>query len=367
MALKNFNPDAFFSKWSDEEFNPLHSGKPLARCIGEAFDIPPTDQYIYRAQGETTLHITERAISGKRAHGMHNWYHDESGTPIEPQHPSQEEVTAYTTLFDPSLSLPKALNGFKSQSKANTIRKQIADHLSSRFHNTTSGLLPSKKDRKHVNPYLSLWAYSSVELEWAGPIPATTHTKISHHILPLFYHHFGCIVPSYAALHVLAKLAQPAKPSKEDVIPILDMGSGNGYWTYMLRRFPLPAPEMKTLDVRPIDSGLSEYRVTWVEDTIKTDGKEYLRRNAGGKNAILLLVYPQATGDFTGAVMKLFEGDTIVVAGTQNGNGFTAFQDQVVDQWVEKNLKAFELTLRMPLPSFAGKDEALFVFQRKKA
>lgn len=367
MALKHFDPDALFEKWTDEEFNPTHSGKPLARCIGEAFGIPPTDQYVYRAQGETTLHITERAISGKRAHGMHNWYHDASGAPITPQHPSSEEINAYTTLFDPSLNLPKALNAFNSQSKPGTIRKQVAEHLVSRFHNTTSGLLPAKKDRKHTNPYLSLWTYSCQELEWAGPIPDTSHTKISHHILPLFYHHFGCIVPSYAALHVLAKLAQPAKPSKEDVRPILDVGSGNGYWTYMLQKFALPAPEMKALDVRPIDSGLSEYRVTWVEDTIKMDGKEYLRRNAGGKGAVLLLVYPQATGDFTGPILRMFEGDTIVVAGTQNENGFTAFQDQGVDQWVEKNLKAFELTLRMPLPSFAGKDEALFVFQRKQS
>ncbi|KAF9693201.1 hypothetical protein EKO04_008755 [Ascochyta lentis] len=367
MALKSFNPETFLDNWSDEKFNPISSGKPLARCIGEAFDIPPTDAYIYRAQGETTLLMTQKVIAAKGANGMHDWYHDDTGALIEPQHPSLEEITAYTTLFDPSLNPPKALNGFKSSSKANTIRKQVADHLSSRFHNTSAGLLPSKKDRRHVNPYLSLWTYSCQELEWAGPIPSTSFTKISHHILPIYYHHFGCIVPSYAALHVLAKLAQPSKPSKEPVLPILDVGSGNGYWTYMLRHFPLPAPEWKTLDVRPIDSGLSEYRVTWVKDTIKMDGKEYLRRNDNGRGTVLLLVYPQATGNFTGPILKMFEGDTIVVAGTQNENGFTAFQDQGVDQWVEKNLKAFELTLRMPLPSFAGKDEALFVFQRRKA
>jgi hypothetical protein len=174
-------------------------------------------------------------------------------------------------------------------------------------------------------------------------------------------------VPSYAALHVIAKLCQPSKPSKEPVLPLLDVGSGNGYWTYMLRNLPPYSPEMKTLDVRPIDNGLSEYRVTWVNDTIKMDAKEYLRRNDGGKGSVLLLVYPQATGDFTGPVLKMFQGDTIVVAGTQNANGFTAFQDILVDDWVAKNLTAFELTLRMPLPSFAGKDEALFVFQRKKA
>ena len=175
------------------------------------------------------------------------------------------------------------------------------------------------------------------------------------------------MVPSYAALHVLAKLAQPAKPAKEDVLPILDIGSGNGYWTYMLRNFPnAHIGTSKPLDVRAIDNQISEYRVSWIKDTIIMDGKEYLKRHDGGKGCVLLLVYPQATGGFTGPLLKAFQGDRIVVAGTQNGNGFTGFQDVVVDEWVEKNLKAFELTLRMPLPSFAGKDEALFVFERKK-
>jgi hypothetical protein len=175
------------------------------------------------------------------------------------------------------------------------------------------------------------------------------------------------VVPSYSALHAIAKLAQPAKPSKEAVLPILDIGSGNGYWTYMLRNIPIgDISGAKELDVRPIDNQLSEYRVAWVKDTIKSDGREYLKQNGNGKGCVLLLVYPQATGDFTGPLLKAFEGDTIVVAGTQNGNGFTGFQDIVVDEWVEKNLEAFELVLRMPLPSFAGKDEALFVFRRSR-
>jgi hypothetical protein len=186
--------------------------------------------------------------------------------------------------------------------------------------------------------------------------------------LPIFYHHFGCVVPPYAALHAIAKLAQPSKPSKESVLPILDIGSGNGYWSYMLRHFPIAdISGAKTLEVRPIDNQLSEYRVSWVKDTIKIDGLQYLKQNNGGKGCVLLLVYPQATGNFTGPILRAFEGDTIVVAGTQNENGFTGFQDMVVDEWVEKNLGAWELKLRMPLPSFAGKDEALFVFQRRKA
>jgi hypothetical protein len=135
----------------------------------------------------------------------------------------------------------------------------------------------------------------------------------------------------------------------------------------MLRQFPLThIGATKPLEVRAIDNAVSEYRVTWIDDTIKMDGKEYLKKNDGGKGCILLLVYPQATGDFTGPILKAFEGEYIVVAGTQNGNGFTGFRESVVDEWVTKNLPAFELMLRMPLPSFAGKDEALFVFQRKK-
>ncbi|KAJ4287799.1 hypothetical protein N0V90_012503 [Kalmusia sp. IMI 367209] len=364
MALRNFDPDTLLKDWTDEKYSPAHNGKTLEECIRAAFNIPKNDSYVYRAHGETTLAITQRAIGGKRSHGMHNWYHDESGIPNDPPHPSPEDIATYTTLFSPSVSLPKALNAFKATSKPSSLRSHISTHLQSRLHNATTGLIPPKKERTHVNPYLTLWTYSCHELEWAGPWASTVHTKIAHHILPVFYHHFGCVVPNHAALDVIAKLAQPAKPSKEPIKPILDIGSGNGYWSFMLRNFPLEA-QMKALDVRAIDSGLSEYRVSWVRDTIKVDGVKYLKENDGGKGTLLLLVYPQATGDFTAKTLRAFEGESIVVAGTQNGNGFTAFQDQMVDEWVAENLKEFELTLRMPLPSFAGKDEALFVFQRK--
>lgn len=132
----------------------------------------------------------------------------------------------------------------------------------------------------------------------------------------------------------------------------------------MLRNLALEGA-MLPLQVRAVDNGLSEYRVTWVSDTIKLDGVRYLKENNAGRGCVLLLVYPQATGGFTESVLRAFEGDSIVIAGTQNGNGFTAFQHMVVDEWMDKNLPAFELVLRMPLPSFAGKDEALFVFQRR--
>ncbi|KAF2736753.1 hypothetical protein EJ04DRAFT_551107 [Polyplosphaeria fusca] len=373
MSRTKFDPDQFLASWSDSRFIPTEQNFRLfSDCIREAFQLSADDAHVYRAQGTTTLDITQKAINGKRKNGLHDWYHDEKRENVaEP--PSPAEVSAYTSLFEPSVSLPKALNGFKANAKAKTLRASIAAHVSSRFLNKTQGLIPAKKERQHTNPYLSLWAYSCRELEWAGPWPDTAHTKMSHHILPIFYHHFGCVVPSYQALWVIAKLAQPAKPSKEAVRPILDLGSGNGYWTFMLRNLALEAG-MLPLKVVPVDDQTSEYRVTWVQDTVKMDGKQFLEKHGegswtvdGGRGCVLLLVYPQATGDFTEKVLRAYQGDTVVVAGTQTRNGFTGFQTEMVDEWMERELAEFDLTLRMPLPSFAGKDEALFVFQRKKA
>jgi hypothetical protein len=82
MALRNFNPDDLLQNWSDEKLSPTHSGKPFAQCIREAFRIPSSDSYVYRAQAETTLDFTQRAIAAKDANGMHDWYHDDERNPV---------------------------------------------------------------------------------------------------------------------------------------------------------------------------------------------------------------------------------------------------------------------------------------------
>lgn len=94
---------------------------------------------------------------------------------------------------------------------------------------------------------------------------------------------------------------------------------------------------------------------------------------------VLLLVYPIVGGDssaaggkeggFTRQLMKAYKGDTLAVVGTQNGNGYTGFKGVTMDEYMEREWKGegWRKVVQCPLPSFAGKDEALFVFQRGEA
>ncbi len=139
---------------------------------------------------------------------------------------------------------------------------------------------------------------------------------------------------------------------------VVDMASGNGYWTCLLRGMGLR--------VTAVDNMEAVWRMMWVGDTVKADGVEYLKRQGGARDKVLLMVYMVPRGDFTKRVLKAYKGDTVVVAGTQNENRFTGFSDMTVEQYFEQEKKNFEMTVRIPLPSFAGKDEAMYVYQRKK-
>lgn len=209
-------------------------------------------------------------------------------------------------------------------------------------------MIPKTK-KAQTNPYYDYWSWSCQELEWAGPDPGTINVRTSHHILPIFMHHFGCVVPSYESLEVIRQTADGRK--------VLEVGSGNGYWAYMLRRMGV--------SVTAVDNLQSEYRTLWISDTAIQDGEKYLNAEKGAKDAVLLLVYPIVGMDFTSKILKAYQGNVICVAGTQNRNGYTAFRDQTIDEFITAEVVEFVKTVQIPLPSFAGKDEALFVFERR--
>lgn len=60
------------------------------------------------------------------------------------------------------------------------------------------------------------------------------------------------------------------------------------------------------MTVVPLDSGLSEWRTMWIGDTVVADGVQYLGKQGGARDMVLLLVYPQVSEDFTGKVLRAY-------------------------------------------------------------
>lgn len=248
------------------------------------------------------------------------------------------------------------MKALAANAKKDTVRADIAQHLLALYAPPDAALkLVVNKSKGHVNPYLDVWTWTNLCLEWAGPEARTAELKNSHAILPVLYHHFGCVCPSYEALSYIQQVSRGRN--------ILDVGSGNGYWSYALRRFE--SNPKKQLKVTAIDNGLSEWRTMWIGDTIKIDGAKWLQQNNGGTDDVLLLVYPMVGLDFTSKMLKAFKGTTIISAGAQNTSGFTAFKGETIADWISRQMPGWEKILQIPLPSFAGKDEALFIFERK--
>lgn len=172
----------------------------------------------------------------------------------------------------------------------------VAKHLQSLYFppSQETGLVVNKS-KNHRNPYFDVWAWANQNIKWAGPESRTAKIRISHAILPVLYHHFGCVCPSYESLSLISQISKGRR--------IVDMGSGNGYWTYMLRHFE---SGKKKLDVVPVDSGMSEWRTMWVPDTVEADGVKWLKQNSGGKDDVLLLVYPNTGEEFTSKMVKAY-------------------------------------------------------------
>lgn len=126
------------------------------------------------------------------------------------------------------------------------------------------------------------------------------------------------------------------------------------------------------MTVQPVDSMQSEWRVNWVKDTAVCDSVEWLNQNNGGRDMVLLMVYPivgdgtdgAQDGAFTRNTLAAFSGGVIIIAGTQNGNGYTGFKRQTMDIFMAEQYPDWSRIAQIALPSFAGKDEALYIFRR---
>lgn len=334
----------------------------FAGAVKSYFQLPAGDKYVYHAITSVTLPQVQHVVSLGGANGLHSWYAslEAPSAPLDP--PPKQDIDDYVTIFRHSSLTSSAMKAFASNAKKSSVRSSVAAHLTARrFTNPGAPRLniPKKKPTaKDVpsNPYFDFWEWSCRNLEWCGPCPEAEKRPQSHHVLPILMHHFGCAVPSYESLEILKIIAEGRI--------VVDMGSGNGYWAFMLRQHGLT--------VTPVDNAQSEWRANWVTDTTITDGTKWLGKNAGGKDLVLLMVYPVVGGGAGGGVeggfsrdlMKAYQGDTVAVVGTQNRNGYTSFKDMTFDEYMEREQPEWVKVVQIPVPSFAGKDEALFIYQR---
>ncbi|CAK1362028.1 unnamed protein product [Cercospora beticola] len=289
-----FDPDKFFEAWSKGELTAPYDND-FRKFIIKSFGLRVSDQYGYRATTEVTLLGAQSHIDAGAANGLHVWYRDPAGQPRP--NPNATDIAAYTDIFRPTTVTSKAITAFASNAKKETVRADIAKHLHALYAPPEAARkLQVNKSKNHVNPYFDVSAWAFQNLEWAGPEERTVDIKYSHAILPVLYHHFGCVCPSYESLSYMYQIARGR--------PILDIGSGNGYWTYMLRRFDIH-PKTR-LSVTAVDNGLSEWRTMWIGDTIEADGFKWLQQNQGGKDGVLLLVYPMVGMEFTSKMIKAY-------------------------------------------------------------
>ncbi|KAI1124196.1 hypothetical protein F5Y10DRAFT_249988 [Nemania abortiva] len=413
-----WNPDTYLADAELHARAEAHlANNDLQSAIAKSFSLRKTDTYTYHAIISVTLPEVQHVVSLGSAHGLHSWYYGEpppppqaptipdadvSSNPANPEPsaldskpqsrpkppappvlppPPQPDIDAYLSIFSPANSAPTSLRNFTSNAKKGSLRREIGTYLTSKrfihpsLHSTLS--IPRIKPNKPIptNPYLTFQSWASRNLEWAGPSPSSARARSSsHHILPILMHHFGCACPSHEALEILRLLAAGRE--------IIDMGSGNGYWTRMLRDYHAfhastsskTQPTAPLPPITPVDSAQSVWRTTWVPDTLITDGASYLRTTrSGAKDAVLLLVYPivggglagGSEGGFTRGMLDAYDGDTLAVVGTQNHNGYTGFRDMTMDEFMAREHGGeWVKVVQVPLPSFPGKDEALYVFQR---
>ena len=376
---KTWAPSHVFDNKNSEAWDKVHSylkANEFRAAVASAFELPQGDNYIYHATASISLAQAEAAVHAGRSNGLHAWYVEAPRTDAQDENPElaipgqpglwvagyppATDIQAYISLFDATKSTAKSLTSFSANAKKGSLRATIAKYLLCKRYLDRSITIPKYKPsasqriagvKNHENPSLDFWAYACMALEFAGPNANTALVKMSHHILPIYMHHFGCVVPSWESLQVISKLANGRC--------IVDIGSGNGYWALMLRRLGMK--------VVAVDSRQSGWRTTWIDDTVVIDGIQYLRKRSGCPDMVLLLVYPIVGGDFTRKVLDAFTGDVICVVGTQNGNGYTCFKDMIVDEYMAKQSMGWDKVAQIPLPSFPGKDDAFFAFRRSKA
>lgn len=82
-----FEPDSLFAAWEFGQ-KTLPNDNDLRSSIISTFNLPPNDDYIYHATASVTLSQVQTAINHGGDSGLHAWYLDDEGNPVNHHHSS---------------------------------------------------------------------------------------------------------------------------------------------------------------------------------------------------------------------------------------------------------------------------------------
>lgn len=145
---------------------------------------------------------------------------------------------------------------------------------------------------------------------------------------------YSFAIPNEQALEVLKQHA-----------PIIEIGSGSGYWAFLLRQ--------KGVDVLAVDNMSETFEKRWLSDIVVKDGTTFLKSNNGCANRTLLLCWPRDADN----IIEAFQGDTIIWIGEIGGSTWY-FQDDALEEW--------EMKQEVMIPTWPGVHDTMNVYKRKK-
>lgn len=153
--------------------------------------------------------------------------------------------------------------------------------------------------------------------------------------------YYSWAIPNEAAINKLAELA-----------PIVEMGAGGGYWSYLIRK-KVGFSGVVAYD-RRIEIPNFWAKRRWTHTFYGQPSK--LKKH---RNSTLFLCWPPYNTDMAARCLKYYQGNRLAYVGEGYGGctGDDAFHDELEEKW--------NLEETIEIPQWWGVHDQLFVFRKK--
>lgn len=145
---------------------------------------------------------------------------------------------------------------------------------------------------------------------------------------------FSCSIPSERALNTIALFG-----------PVLEIGSGTGFWAYLLKT--------KKVDILAVDNWI--WDPCWYPETIIQDGYTFLLNNVGCADRSLMLCWPTCSLD----VLEAYKGHTLILMPNPDPVFRSCFNTM-------ERCREWRLIHKIDLPFWPGNNDVCLIYQRKK-